>query len=58
MVNGMIVITYVYDYIIVGPSMVYIDTFVQSMKNGSEKFVWIDEGDINKFLDIEMTHIY
>ena len=45
-VNYMIVITYVDDCIIVGPSMVDIDYFVQSMKNGPEKFVLIDEGDI------------
>ena len=37
--------------------MVGIDDFVQLMKNGSEKFVFTDEGDINKFLIIEITHI-
>ena len=51
----MIVITYVKDCIIVGPSMVDIHDFVQSMKNGPEKFVLIDEEDINKFLGIEIT---
>ena len=37
--------------------MVGIDAFVQLMKNGSEKFVFTDEGDINKILIIEITHI-
>ena len=50
--NNMIVLTYVYDCIIVVPSMVDINAFVQSMKNIPEKFVFIDEGDIKKFLGI------
>ena len=37
--------------------MVDIDTFVQSMKNGCDKFVLIEEGDKNKLLGIEITHI-
>ena len=53
----MIIFTYVDDCIIVGPSMVDINAFVQSMKNGPEKFVLTDEEDINKFLSIEITQI-
>ena len=53
----MIVLTYVDDCIIVGPSMKDIDYFVASMKYGSENFVLTDEGDINKFLGIEMTQL-
>ena len=53
----MIVLTYVYDCIKVGPSIVDIDAFVQSMKKGPEKFVLTDEGDINKFLGIVINHI-
>ena len=41
----MIVLTYVDDCIILGPLMVDIDAFVQSMENGSEKFVLTDERD-------------
>ena len=37
--------------------MVDIDAFVQSMKNGSNKFVLTDGGDIKKFLGIEIIHI-
>ena len=48
----MIVLMYLDECIIVGPSMVDINTFVQSMKNGPDKLVFTDEGDINKFLGI------
>ena len=44
MLNGMIILTYFDDCIVVGPSMVYIDDFVQSMKNVPTKFVLTDEG--------------
>ena len=53
----MIVLTYVDECIIVGPSMKDINYFVASMKYGSENFVLTDEGDINKFLGIEITQL-
>ena len=53
----MIVLMYFDDCLILGPSMVDIDDLVQSMKNGPEKFVLTDKGDINKFLGIGITHI-
>ena len=34
-----------------------INVFVDSMKSGSEKFVLINEGDINKFLGIEINQL-
>ena len=37
--------------------MVDINDFIQSLKNGTEKFILTDEGDKNKFLGIEITHI-
>ena len=40
--NSMILQTFVNDCIIVGRSMVDINGFVQSMKNGPEKFVLTD----------------
>jgi hypothetical protein len=55
--NGMIVLTYVDDCIIIGPSMKDIDTFVNSMKEGDENFILTDEGDIDKFLGIEITQL-
>ena len=55
--NGMIILTYVDDCIIVGPSMENINRFVDSMKNGDKNFVLTNEGDINKFLGIEITQL-
>ena len=55
--NGMIILTYVDDCIMAGPSMKNINAFVRSMKNGDENFVLTDEGDINKFLGIEITQL-
>ena len=53
----MIILTYVDDCIIFGPSMDRIDSFVKSMNTGKDNFVLTDEGDINKFLGIEITHL-
>ena len=40
--NGIIILTYVDDCIIVGPSMDRIDSFVESTKTGKESFVLTD----------------
>ena len=53
----MIILTYLDDCIIVGPSMDRIDSFVKSTKTGKDNFVLTDEGDINKFLGIEITKL-
>jgi hypothetical protein len=50
--KGMIIITHVDDYIIVGNLMKDINTFVKSMKDGPAEYVVTDDGDINKFLGI------
>ena len=50
--KGTILLTYADEFIIVGPSMIDINGFVESMKTGSENFVLTDEGDINKFISI------
>ena len=55
--KGIIILTYVDDCIIVGPSMKYIYGFIVSMKYGSENFVLTDEGYINNFLGIEITQL-
>ena len=55
--NGMIILTYADDCIVVGPSMNDINGFFASMNYGSENFVLTNEGDINKFLGIEITQI-
>ena len=55
--KGMIVLTYVDDCIIVGESMTDIDAFVKSMQNGPENFILTDEGDIDKFLGIDIKQL-
>ena len=50
--NGMVLLTYIDDCILVVTSIVDIDAFIQSMKNGPEKFILTEKGDINKFLRI------
>ena len=53
----MIILTYVDNCIIVGPSMAQIDSFVKLMQTGKENFVLTDEGDIDKILGIEITQL-
>jgi hypothetical protein len=53
----MIIITYADDCIIVINSMKDINTFITSMKDGPKEYFLTDEGDINKFLGIEMKEI-
>ena len=54
--KGLTVLTYVDDCILVSTSKQTIDDFVESLKNGEEKFQLTDEGDIDKFLGIEIKH--
>ena len=51
----MMIITYVDNFIISGRSIKDIDSFIYSMKHGSENFILTDEVDVNKFLGIEIT---
>ncbi len=54
---NMILLTYVEDCIIFSPSMESIDPLVQSMQDGPGNFKLTDEGNVNKFLGIEITKI-
>jgi hypothetical protein len=53
----MIIIIYVDDCIIVSSSMKDIKSFVKSMKDSPKEYVFTDEGDIHKFLGIEIKEI-
>ena len=53
----MIILTYVDDCIIIGPSMDKIDAFVKSMQVGPKTITLTDEGNIYKFLEIEITYL-
>jgi hypothetical protein len=55
--EGMMILVYVDDCIIVGKDMIDIDQFVLSMQNGPENFVLTDEGSIDKFLGIEIKRL-
>ena len=52
----MMILTYVDDCIIAGTSMKDIDFYVSSMQHGPENFILTNEGDVNKFLGIEISH--
>ena len=53
----MILLTYVDDCIIFSPSKESIDRLVCSMHDGPKKFKLTDEGNVNKFLGIEITKL-
>ncbi len=55
--QNMILLTYVDGCIIFSPSMQSINRLVKSMHDGPENFQLTDEGDVNKFLGIEITKI-
>jgi len=51
------VLTYIDDCVNTGPAMEEIDEFIESLKNGPENLLLTDEGDIDKFLRIEITQL-
>jgi hypothetical protein len=53
----MVFLTYVDNCIIISPSHASIDCLATSMQNGPENFKLTDEGDVNKFLGIEITKL-
>jgi hypothetical protein len=57
MKDGMVILVYVNDCIIVGKDMGEINKFVRSMQQGTENFVLTDEGSIDKFLGIEIKRL-
>ena len=55
--ENMVLLTYVDDCIIISPSKENIDRLVRSMQQGPENFKLTDEGDVNKFLGVEITKL-
>ena len=49
-------LTYAYDCILISTSMQTIDELITSLEKGKKKFILTDEGDIDKFLGIEIQH--
>ena len=54
--EGLAVLTYAYDCILISTSMQTIDELITSLEKGKKKFILTDEGDIDKFLGIEIQH--
>jgi len=48
-------LVYVDDCIVVSPDVKVIDRFVLSMQSGNENFQLTDEGDLARFLGVEIT---
>ncbi len=55
--ENMVLLTYVDDCIIISPSRDSIDRLISSMQSGPENFKLTDEGGVNKFLGVEITHL-
>jgi hypothetical protein len=55
--HNMVLLTYVDDCIIISPSMASIDCLIASMHTGPENFILTDEGNVNRFLGIEITKL-
>jgi hypothetical protein len=53
----MVLLTYVDDCIIISPCQASIDCLVTLMQNGPKNFKLTDEGNVNKFLDVEITKL-
>lgn len=54
--DNCIILVYVDDCIIISPDTKVIDRFVASMQNGHENFKLTDEGDLARFLGVEITY--
>ena len=52
MKDGMLLLVYGDDFIIIAESEVRIDVLIRSIKNGKEKYILSEEGSIHKFLSI------
>ena len=57
MKDGMIMLVYVDDCIIISDSIARIDVLIHSLMNGPEKFVLTDEGTLDKFLGINISKL-
>ncbi len=57
MKNGMILLVYVDDCIIIGDSMMRIDHLIHSLQHGEEQYILTEEGTLDKFLGINITKL-
>ena len=55
--SGCIVMTYVDDCILIADAEYKIDNLIKSMHGGKEKFVFTDEGSIDKYLGVDIHQL-
>jgi len=55
--EGLVVLTYVDDVIIIGDTTKKIDELIQALHGGNENFDFTDEGSIDKYLGVEITQL-
>ena len=53
----MIILTYVYDCILIAKKKETLDQFIHSLANAIEKFKLTDEGTIDKYLGLEIEQL-
>jgi len=57
MKKGMVILTYVDDYILIANKKEMLDQFIYSLANGIEKFEFTDEGPMDKYLGVEIEKL-
>jgi len=55
--DGLIVLVYVDDCIVIGHTESHISSFITSLKNGSENFDFTEEGSLREYLGVEITQL-
>jgi hypothetical protein len=55
--ENIVLLTYADDCIIISPSKESIDCLILAMQSGPENFKLTDEGDVNNFLDVDITRL-
>ena len=58
MKDGMLLLLYVDDCIILAESKAHIDVLILYFKNGKEKYILTEKSSIDKFLSISISKIY
>ena len=57
MKKGMIILTYVDNFIFIAKKKEALDQFIHSLANGIKKFEFTDEGTIDKYLGVEIEQL-
>ena len=57
MKDGMLLLVYIDDCIIIADSEARIDVLIHSLKNVKEKYILTEEGSIDKFLGMSISNL-